>query len=143
MNYLEVVLDRSLFCKINWKLYYTTFDSNIIFSDRLDNLIVNLFPVCNAIPVLIYVTINTNSHKCKNPRAAWLFAWFHDLTLMHNTALQKKNWNTQLMIMIIFYVRFLPSRLDFAAHEVTIFRNNRKSNNNFPETVLNSHTFNF
>ena len=131
MNYLEVVLDRSLFCKINWKLYYTTFDSNIIFSDRLDNLIVNLFPVCNAIPVLIYVTINTNSHKCKNPRAAWLFAWFHDLTLMHNTALQKKNWNTQLMSVIIFYVflaadsasdiSFAPSQLDFAACEVTIF----------------------
>ena len=48
------------------------------------------------------------------------------------TALQKKNWNTQLMSMILFYVflaaesdsdiRFPPSRLDFAAHEVTIFR---------------------
>ena len=44
----------------------------------------------------------------------------------------RKNWNTQLMSMIIFYVflaaesdsdiHFAPSGLDFAAHEVTIFR---------------------
>ena len=48
-----------------------------------------------------------------------------------NTALQEKNWNTQLMSLIIFYVllatdsesdiHFAPSRLDFAAFEMTIF----------------------
>ena len=51
--------------------------------------------------------------------------------LLYHTALQKKNWNTQLMSMIVFYVflagesdsdiRFSASRLDFAVHEVTIF----------------------
>ena len=56
-----------------------------------------------------------------------------------------------MMSMIIFYVflaaesdsdiRFPPSRLDFAAQEVTILENNRKSKNYFPETVVNRHTF--
>ena len=50
---------------------------------------------------------------------------------MHNTALQKKNLNTQLMSIIIFYVflaaesefdnRFSPSRLDLAVQEVEMF----------------------
>ena len=51
--------------------------------------------------------------------------WYHCVT-------ENFFWNTQLMSMIIFYVFlaaesdsdicFPPSRLDFAAHEVTIFR---------------------
>ena len=51
---------------------------------------------------------------------------------IYNTVLQKQNQNKQLMSMIDCYVflaaeshsdiRFPPSRLDFAAHEVTIFR---------------------
>ena len=51
--------------------------------------------------------------------------------IVDNTALQKKIWNTWLISVIIFYVflateskseiSFAPSRLDFAACEVTIF----------------------
>ena len=53
--------------------------------------------------------------------------------IKNNTALQTFFWNAQLMSMIVFYVffatesdfdiRFSLACLDFAAHEVTIFRN--------------------
>ena len=59
-------------------------------------------------------------------------SYFHSSIEIDSLRYRKKFWNTQLMSMIIFYVflaaesdsdiRFPPSRLDFAAHEVTIFR---------------------
>ena len=59
---------------IIWKLcsighYFVWEIENYPTVNLLDNMI-------NMIAVLIYVTIDTNSHKCEHCQVAWLFAWF-------------------------------------------------------------------
>ena len=61
--------------------------------------------------------------------------------------------NTQLMRVVVLFNflaaesesdnRFSPTRLNFAAHKVTIFRKNRKSKNYFLKTMVNCHTLEY